>query len=178
MSEVPLYQQGYFRSNGSNVIPEAGSSHTRSSHAAPPRHVEPLMVKPSTLIPPTVGGINVLEPLAFHWTNLPGQWLQCHANGSNVCRVLRPPRQQRPHVRTVSGRARLGRGINSSVFRPHTVLQPWSVVAKDESMSELPREEPREMLPRELVRLIRDRATICEKCDSQHKAVNESFYSP
>ena len=22
-------------------------------------------------------------------TNLPGQWLQCHANGSNVCRVLR-----------------------------------------------------------------------------------------
>ena len=23
-------------------------------------------------------------------TNLPGQWLQCQANGSNVCRVLRP----------------------------------------------------------------------------------------
>jgi len=23
-------------------------------------------------------------------TNLPGQWLQCEANGSNVCRVLRP----------------------------------------------------------------------------------------
>ena len=31
----------------------------------------------------------------------------------------------------------------------------------DERMSEEPSEEPREMLPREVVRRIRDRATIC-----------------
>ena len=30
----------------------------------------------------------VLEPLT-RLTNLPGQWLQCQTNGSNVCRVLR-----------------------------------------------------------------------------------------
>ena len=32
---------------------------------------------------------HTLEPLIPPWlTNLPGQWLRCRANGSNVCRVL------------------------------------------------------------------------------------------
>ena len=44
--------------------------------------------------PPATLGYN-WPPLKRHFpprlTNLPGQCLQCQANGSNVCRVLRPP---------------------------------------------------------------------------------------
>ena len=33
----------------------------------------------------------LLPPSEDSAPNLPGQWLQCQANGSNVCRVLRLP---------------------------------------------------------------------------------------
>ena len=43
---------------------------------------------------------HTLRPLAWRWshfptrlTNLPGQWLQCQAEGSNVCRDLRRSEQ-------------------------------------------------------------------------------------
>jgi len=39
-----------------------------------------------------------LDPLVW-LTNLPGQWLQCHANGLNVCRVLRPIPDSNPRNR-------------------------------------------------------------------------------
>ena len=49
------------------------------------------------------------------------------------------------------------------------MLQPWSVVAIDERMSEEPSEEPREMLPFEVVRRIRDRATVCTRAPTHQK---------
>ena len=38
----------------------------------------------------SLAGSSCLPSAGFVWVaNLPGQWLQCQANGSNVCRVLR-----------------------------------------------------------------------------------------
>ena len=58
--------------------PEAGPSRTRSSQRAPPRHLRGSRER-----------ARHRRLRATRLTNLPGQWLQCQVNGSNVRRVLR-----------------------------------------------------------------------------------------
>ena len=53
---------------------------------------EPLHTPPPPPASATCGGGGGTGslPLLKRHSHLPGQWLQCQANGSNVCRVLRP----------------------------------------------------------------------------------------
>jgi len=54
-------------------------------------------------------------------TNLPGQWLQCRANGSNVCRVL----IMTPCPRMQEARARRSLSLNLSdtrVYEPRSIM--------------------------------------------------------
>jgi len=84
MSEVPLYQNGVER------LGTESQSEVRNPGLAFSLSMSKLS-KPFKLFPSR----SAAEGLRIRLTNLPGQWLQCQANDSNVCRVHREGRYQR-----------------------------------------------------------------------------------